>query len=84
MHYYMRLKLELLMVSVSGYVECVKLHHIWKGQPQAGVYQLYTTLCSAISVIYGTLIFTSSVVHIYIYIYKELCVGIYTQVLYIA
>ena len=30
------------MVLVSGYMECVKLHHIWKLQLHAGVYHLYT------------------------------------------
>ena len=71
--YYMCLQLGLFMVLVSGYVECVKLHHIWKPQPHAVVYQLYTTLCSGISLTVRTyiprhdaLIFTSSVVHIYI------------------
>jgi len=34
----MRLQLELFTVLVSGYMECVKLHHIWKPQPQAMVY----------------------------------------------
>jgi len=37
-HYYTHLQLELFMVLVSGYVESVKLHHIWKPQLQAMVY----------------------------------------------
>ena len=47
---------------------CVKLHCKWKPQLHAVVYHLYTTLCSAISLIYHStalLIFTSSVVHLY-------------------
>ena len=52
LRYYMRLQLESFMVLVSGYVECVKLLHIWKPQPHAVVYQLYTALCSSISLIY--------------------------------
>ena len=52
LHYYTRLQLELLMVLVSGYMECVKLHHIWKLKLHAVAYHLYTTLCSAISLIY--------------------------------
>ena len=36
------------MVLVSVYVEHVKLHHVWKPQPHAIVYHLYTTLCSSV------------------------------------
>ena len=43
LHYYTHLQLELFTVLVSGYVECVKLHHIWKSQLHAVVYHLYTT-----------------------------------------
>ena len=55
------------MVSVSGYMECVNLHHVGKPQPHAVVYHLYTTLGNAISLIYHgmvLLISASSVVQI--------------------
>ena len=43
------MQLEFFMVSVTGYVECVKLHHIWKPQAHAVVYHLHTILQCYIS-----------------------------------
>ena len=55
------------MVLVSGYVKCVKLHHYMEAATASHGISQHTTLCSAIIPWRGTLIFTSSVVHINIF-----------------
>jgi len=59
----MHLQLELFIVLVSGYMECVKLHHIWKPQLHVVVYQLFITLCSAISLTYHSVDFDLSLLY---------------------
>jgi len=54
--YFTHLQLELFMASVSGYMECVKLHH--GNHNRMSWYITYIPQC-------GALIFTSSVVYIY-------------------
>jgi len=50
------------MVSVSGYMECVKLHHIWEPEPHAVVYHLYTT-------VWRFDLYLKCGIYIYIYMY---------------
>ena len=84
-NYYTHLQLELFMVSVLGYRWNVwKLHHLRKPQSHAAVCHLYTTICSAISLLYhgaALLISTSSVVHITVtpWLWGIYLLHIYTQ-----
>jgi len=74
LNYYTHLQLELFMVLVSGYMECVKLHHIWKPQPHIVVYHLNTTLYSAISLIYhGVVLLISTTIVVHIYCIYSIC-----------